>query len=290
MGIEVPDLNTAHDFIVGAIDRYSTCIASFAPLQSASETVRSASSSYVSPIMEASTSLPEQILSLATLALGAALWALGYKLVRPVNFIAGAYFGSTMSLLLLKIFAPTLTSCSLIVAVGTVSGLIVGVLCALKRAAVLIVLGLVAGEIVGDLVYKSLLSSVAPEYVAFGCIGFFAVLMGVLFGHVGDFAWKLGCAFFGAYLMIESFLKLLLIPYVPNGYKFREFVTFQPDISQAVSKGGEYASFVVASPFVWGPTVVLIVLTSVGTWLQVRLLKQARLAAVNTDKEQLIAK
>jgi len=290
MTLEVPDLNTAHGFIVGAIDRYTTCIVGFEPLQSASETVRTTSSPYVSTIVEASTTLPEQVLSAGALVLGTSLWVFGYKLVRPVNFCAGAYFGSTLALLLMKIFLPAVASCGIIVSVGTASGLIVGVLCALKRAAVLVVLGLVAGEIVGDLVYKSVLSQVAPEYVAFGCIGFFSVLIGALFGHVGDFAWKLGCAFFGAYIMIVSFLKLALIPYVPNGYQFQDFIAFQPDISLAASLGSEYASTILGSPYVYGPTIALLLLTTAGTWLQVRLLKQARMAAVNTDKEQLIAK
>ena len=50
-------------------------------------------------------------------------------------------------------------------------------LCALSRGSVLAVLGLVAGEIVGDVVYKSFLMPFgAPEYAAFFCIGFFAVL------------------------------------------------------------------------------------------------------------------
>jgi len=193
-----------------------------------------------------------------------------------------------MSLLLLKIFAPALTGCAVIVPVATVCGLTVGVLCALKREAVLVVLGLVAGEIVGDIFYKFLLSSITPEYVVFGCIGFFAVLMAALFGHIGDFAWKLGCAFFGAYLIIVSILKLVFIPYVPNGFKFNDFITFQPDFLSR--KGGESASTILGSPFMWGPTIALVGLTIGGTWLQVRLLKQAQLAAINTDKEQLISK
>lgn len=287
MALEVPDLSTAHQFIVGAVDRYTTCFGDFDPLQHVAATVGSTSSPYVSMVMAASASLPSQVMSVVSLVLGGALWVFGYKLVRPVNFCAGAYLGSTLSLLLLKILAPTLTSCAVIVPVGTASGLLLGVLCALKRSAVLVVLGIVTGEIIGDLFYKTFLSAVAPEYIAFGCIGFFSVLVGVLFGHVGDFAWKLGCAFFGAYMMIASTMKLVLIPFVPNGYKFEDFLTFQPDIRQAASQTGDYASTIFGSPYMYGPTLLLLALTVVGTSLQVKLLKMARTAS---DQERLIAK
>ena len=75
-------------------------------------------------------------------------------------------------------------------------------------------LGLVAGEIVGDLFYKTFLASVFPDYVAFGCIGFFAVLLAAVAGNLGDFAWKLGCAFFGSYIALVSFIKLVSDPAV----------------------------------------------------------------------------
>ena len=100
---------------------------------------------------------------------------------------------------------------------STTGVLLLGVLCGMKRSSMLVVLGVILGEIVGDNFYKLFLAAYVPEYIAFGCIGFFSVLLAVLMGHVGDFAVKVACAFFGAYMVTCNLVKLALIPYVPGG-------------------------------------------------------------------------
>ena len=79
----------------------------------------------------------------------------------------------------------------------------------------------------------------------------------------------------------------VLIPYVPGGVEFESFVDFQPDVTQAIAKAGTYSGTVLGSPYIYGPTLVLIALTTAGTWLQVTLLKAAQRAS---DQELLLRK
>ena len=209
----------------------------------------------------------------AALLVGVALLVFGYKLLRPVNFFAGTYLGGTFALLMLNIFAPAFASCPIIVVATSASGLLLGVLCALKRTSLLVVLGLVVGEIIGDLFYKTILARVAPEYVAFGCIGFFSVLTGVLAGNAGDFAWRVGCSFFGAYLVVANFLRLAVVPYAPDSVKFEGFLAFRPDVTQTIARASQYQDTILGSPYVYGPVIVLLLLTVAGAELQSRLFK-----------------
>lgn len=186
----MPDLQTANRFISGSYDKYTTCISSYEIVTTATSAVSTQAGAATGLVTQFVGSLPQQVMSGLTLAVGLVLMVYGYKLVRPVNFAAGAYLGWTASLILLTIFAPTLASCPAVLAVGTCSGLLVGLLCAMKRASVMAVLGVVAGEMVGDVFFKTFLASLAPEYVAFGCIGFFAVLLAVLSAYAGDFAFQ----------------------------------------------------------------------------------------------------
>jgi len=283
---EVPDLQTANTFITGSYDKYSQCIINFELLQTVSGVVGQLADPVTSTLTGVAASLPAQVLSATSLALGIGLLAYGYKLLRPLNFIAGAYLGGTATMLLLSIFAPLLTNCLIIVPAATAVGLGLGITCALKRTSVIVVLALVVGEIIGDIFYKTFLAAVAPEYVAFGCIGFFAVLSAVLAGHLGDFAWKLGSAFLGASLVVNNFIKLLIVPYVPDGVKFEAFLAFQPDVTQAVVRASEYQSALFGSPFVYGPALILLVLTAAGTKLQQSLLS----ASQKVENERLIMK
>ena len=206
MSLTIPDLSTSTTFVTSAVDGFGTCVASIStPIASVTTVVTDQTTAATSFITTAAASWPSQVFSVGMLLAGALLLLYGYKMVRPVNFVAGCYLGGTLSLLLLNIFAPTLTSCAAIVATGAASGLLLGFLCALKRASMLTLLGLVAGEILGDVAYKTFLLPLgAPEYAAFFCIGFFAVLLAVLVGQVGDFSVKPVCSFFGAYRSTNS--------------------------------------------------------------------------------------
>ena len=267
--LEVPDLDHANKFISGSIDRFSQCFVSFELLKTTSDF----STPVTVAIASTAASAPAQLMSGAALLVGVALLVFGYKLLRPVNFFAGTYLGGTFALLMLNIFAPALASCPIIVMATSASGLLLGVLCALKRTSVLVVLGLVVGEIIGDLFYKTMLARLAPEYVAFGCIGFFSVLTGVLAGNAGDFAWKVGCSFFGAYLVVANFLRLAVVPYAPDSVKFEGFLAFRPDVTQTIARASQYQDTILGSPYVYGPVIVLLLLTVAGAELQSRLFK-----------------
>jgi len=287
MSIEIPDLATSASFVTGSVDRFSQCIASLGPVSTASSIVNEKARVVAGVVTSVVAEWPAQIFSGLLLALGLVLLVCGYKLVRPLNFVAGSYLGATLSLLLLNIFAPTLESCPAIVAVALASGLLLGVLCALKRSSVLAVLGLVAGEIAGDVVYKSFLMPLgAPEYAAFFCIGFFAVLLAVVVAQVGDFAVKVVSAFVGSYLFVVNALNLTA-PYVPPPYDsgLLAFSAFKPELSLALSK--TTVDELLGSPYIYGPTIALVLLTMLGTHLQVRALKAAQ---ISNDMEALIQK
>jgi len=283
MSISVPSLDAANSFISGSYDRYTSCISSYEIVTQATSVVSTQAGAATGLVTQFVGSLPQQVMSGAALVVGLVLMVYGYKLVRPVNFAAGAYLGWTASLLLLTIFAPALNSCPAILAVGTCSGLLVGLLCAMKRASVLAVLGVVAGEMVGDVFFKTFLASVAPEYVAFGCIGFFAVLLAVLSAYAGDFAFQAFCAFFGSYLAVVNFTKLVLVPYAPNGSQFLPFLSYKPELTQVLVSGQAIAG----SPYLYGPALAVLALTAFGTWAQVSLLARAKKAE---DLQRLIAK
>jgi len=211
----------------------------------------------------------------------------GFRLVRPVNFVAGAYLGGTSSLILLQIFAPAFPNCYAIVAGATVCALVLGMVCYKKRTSVLVVLGIVLGEIVGDNFYKLFLASVFPEYVAFGCIGFFAVLLGVGAASFGDFFVKATTAFFGAYIVVCSILKLVVIPYVPKfGPQFVAFLSYKPALAKALTLSPEVTGPLIASPYVYGPVALVLLLTAIGTQTQLKLLAKEE----DGDMERLIRK
>lgn len=268
----MPDLQTANAFIAGSYERYTSCISSYEIVTQASSAVSSQAGAASGAVVQFAGSLPTQVFSFLTLAAGLVLMIYGYKLVRPVNFAAGAYLGWTSSLLLLTIFAPTLSSCPAILAVGTCSAVLVGLLCAMNRASVMAVLGVVAGEMLGDVFFKTFLASIAPEYIAFGCIGFFAVLLAVLSAYAGDFAFQCFCAFFGSYLAVCNFTKLVLVPYAPNGEQFLPFLSYKPELTQVMVSG----KAIVGSPYLYGPVLVVAALTAFGTWAQVKLLAKAK--------------
>jgi len=281
--VEVPDLQSANTFIAGSYTKYSTCISSYEVMATASNVITTQAGSISAVAAQQIGSVPEQVISGLTLVVGIILMFLGYKLVRPVNFAAGAYLGYTASLILITIFLPSLSSCPAILATGTVSGLLVGLLCAMKRASVLAVLGVVAGEMIGDLFYKTFLAQILPEYVAFGCIGFFAVLLAVLSAYAGDFAFQAFCGFFGSYLVVVNVIKLVLVPYAPNGQSYLAFLSFKPELTQILVSGQAVAG----SPYVLGPVVAVALLTTIGTYAQVVMLAKARQAE---DTHRLIGK
>ena len=101
---------------------------------------------------------------------------------------------------------------------------------------------------------------------------------------MGDFAWKLGCAFFGSYITISSFIKVAMLPL---GFtQFEAFIAFRPEPATVIARAGEHAGTIFGSPFVYGPVLLLIASTAAGTWVQVKLLKREE----TSDRERLIGR
>lgn len=285
MSVDVPDVDAANAFVTGAYERFSTCLTTFGAVSEAIESTKDLTVEGIHKGRDTFLSFPAMVLNSTQLLIGVALCFYGFKLVRPVNFVAGAFLGSTTSLILLSIFAPALDACPPVVGIALASGLVLGLLCAAARTSMMVVLGLVAGEICGDLFYKTVLAGAGlPPFMAYASIGFWAVLLAVLFGYVGDFSWKLGCAFLGAYSIVVNAIKIGM-PYLPDGAKFAAFLAFKPEPTAFVDNAASYGQTIAGSPFVYGPTLALLVLTAVGTYTQVRLLRAANLEA---DRKSLI--
>ena len=99
-------------------------------------------------------------------------------LVRPINFVFGAYLGGSISLLILKAIVKTQTTCSLIFGVPMTVAMVCGSLAAYRRGSMFGLLGLVTGEVAGRYFYNATMRPFGvPEQLAYTCIGFFAVVV-----------------------------------------------------------------------------------------------------------------
>jgi len=226
-------------------------------------------------LMSSITSWHPSVFSLLTMIGGLVLLTVGFMLVRPINFFVGAYIGGSISLLLLTLFAPATTTCLTIVGVPGGFALVIGALCAWKRGSMFALIGLVIGEIVGRLFYNLTLKQIgAPEYLAFSCIGFFAVVIACTMFYMGDLTWIFGCSLAGAYFLVSRTLQLALLPFFPEA-GFDRFVSFEwPDVTR-LHDGfymAHYAAYLTADAVIYVPLALMLVLAFLGTWLQFKLL------------------
>ena len=115
-----------------------------------------------------STTMATVVIGVCTLAAGLLLLAFGHALVRPVNFLAGAYLGGVGSLLAMRIFLPDVNACAAVIAVPVVGALTAGLVCAYLRKSMYFVFGLMAGDVVG-----SYLFFLAVEWTGLGSQGLY---------------------------------------------------------------------------------------------------------------------
>ena len=110
--------------------------------------------------------------------------------------------------------------------------------------------------------------------------------LAVIVGQLGDAAVQVACAFFGAYLVVTSALKLASswAP-APYGASLLAFGSFKPQLSLALSS--TTVDTLLGSPYIYGPALALLLLTLLGAWSQARQLKAAQGAS---DMEALIRK
>ena len=125
----MPDLQTANDFIRNSYSQYTQCVTGIGLVTQ----ITGIASGVATPVVDGYKTLTAQVINSALLVEGVTLLTLGYKLIRPVNFVAGAYLGGTVSMLLLKIFLPAVANCLATITLVSASGLLLGVLCMAKR-------------------------------------------------------------------------------------------------------------------------------------------------------------
>jgi len=214
---------------------------------------------------------PWQAFSGATLALALALLFLGFYLVRIVNFVGGFYLGSSLSLFLITLFAaelPVMQDCKVLL--GTVAGsaLLVAMVCVVKRKSMYVLLGLIAGEIIGKFVYQLALErSGYGTNTLYVSIGFFAVVGAYAVKEIGDLAWMICTALMGAYFTVTSLTELVLIPYLPDGKDYAAFLSYRPSPIQMADVDVQ-VSTITGSQYLWAPIGAIALLTLIGLLTQ----------------------
>lgn len=223
----------------------------------------------------ATQSAPWQAFSGATLVFSMALLFLGFYLVRAVNFVGGFYLGSSLSLFLLTLFAtgtPLMEDCTMLLSIVAASAVLLAIICVVKRKSMYVLLGLIAGEIVGKFFYHLLL-----EHSGYGTntlyvsIGFFAIVGAYAVKEIGDLAWMICTALMGAYFATTAIVELVLIPYLPDGKEYGSFLAYRPSPVEVAVDAHSHVSNVVASKYLWAPFGGMVLLTLIGLLTQLAL-------------------
>jgi len=276
------DLDAATSVVSGAYGKFANCALTFDWIKMATKQVIGEEELLEASLASSITSWHPSIFTLLTMLLGVVLLLVGFMFVRPVNFGVGAYIGGSVSLLLLTLFAPATTGCATIVGVPVLIALLLGGICAWKRGSMFAVIGLVAGEVIGRLFFNLTLKGLgAPEYLAFSCIGFFAVVVACLMFYVGDLTWIVGCSVGGAYLLVSRTLQLTT--YFRPDWGLGAFVEFVwPDVTRLHDAYfmHRYAAYLVSAPAIYVPLGLVCVLALFGTWFQLKLLAARKAAAL----------
>merc|ERR1711865_1125191 len=127
----------------------------------------------------------------------------------------GLYIGASVSMFLLTFSAgtPLMGDCMAMISVVTVSSLLSAIICLVYRKSMYLVLGMIAGEIVGKFVYHLCLESAGlGSNTLYITIGFFAM--------VG------ASALMGSYFATTALVELVVVPYVPDGYNYAAFLAY----------------------------------------------------------------
>ena len=162
--------------------------------------------------LEAANSMPWQAFSGVTLAVAMLLMFLGWYLVRAVNLFGGLYIGASVSMFLLTFSAgtPLMGDCVAMISVVTVSSLLSAIICLVYRKSMYLVLGMIAGEIVGKFVYHLCLESAGlGSNTLYITIGFFAMVGAYAVKEVGDLAWMICTALMGSYFATTALVELV---------------------------------------------------------------------------------
>ena len=155
--MDAADALMHNDFNRSAVHLLETCFAGEVTI------VQSITNGALTQGLEAAQSVPWQAFSGLTLAISMLLMFLGWYLVRAVNLFGGLYIGASVSVFLLTFSAgtPLMGDCLAMISVVTVSSLLCAIICLVYRKSMYLVLGMIAGEIVGKFVYHLCLETTA---------------------------------------------------------------------------------------------------------------------------------
>lgn len=219
--------------------------------------------------LEAANSMPWQAFSGVTLAVAMLLMFLGWYLVRAVNLFGGLYIGASVSMFLLTFSAgtPLMGDCVAMISVVTISSLLSAIICLVYRKSMYLVLGMIAGEIVGKFVYHLCLESAGlGSNTLYITIGFFAMVGAYAVKEVGDLAWMICTALMGSYFATTALVELVVVPYVPDGYNYAAFLAYRP--SPNVSGLHKDVQNFAMSKYLWAPLGAMLLLTLIGLLTQ----------------------
>lgn len=219
--------------------------------------------------LEAANSMPWQAFSGVTLAVAMLLMFLGWYLVRAVNLFGGLYIGASVSMFLLTFSAgtPLMGDCVAMISVVTVSSLLSAIICLVYRKSMYLVLGMIAGEIVGKFVYHLCLESAGlGSNTLYITIGFFAMVGAYAVKEVGDLAWMICTALMGSYFATTALVELVVVPYVPDGYNYAAFLAYRP--SPNVSGLHKDVQNFAMSKYLWAPLGAMLLLTLISLLTQ----------------------
>ena len=251
------------DFDRSAVHVLETCFAGEVTM------VQSMTNGVLTEGIQAAQSVPWQAFSVLTLVISMLLMFMGWQLGYLVRAVGGLYIGASVSVFLLTFDAWDLImgDCLMMLVFVTVCSLLSAIICWRFRKSMYIVLGLIAGEIVGKFVYHLCLE--ANDFgsnTLYISIGFFAAVGAYFVAMVGDLAWMICTALMGSYFATTALVELVVVPYVPDGYNYAAFLAYRP--SPNMSGLHKDVQNFAMSKYLWAPLGVMLLLTLVGLLVQ----------------------
>ena len=251
------------DFDRSAVHVLETCFAGEVTM------VQSMTNGVLTEGIQAAQSVPWQAFSVLTLVISMLLMFMGWQLGYLVRAVGGLYIGASVSVFLLTFDAWDLImgDCLMMLVFVTVCSLLSAIICWRFRKSMYIVLGLIAGEIVGKFVYHLCLE--ANDFgsnTLYISIGFFGAMGAYFVAMVGDLAWMICTALMGSYFATTALVELVVVPYVPDGYNYAAFLAYRP--SPNMSGLHKDVQNFAMSKYLWAPLGVMLLLTLVGLLVQ----------------------
>ena len=265
--IDTADAWAHGDFDRSAVHSLETCFAGEVTM------VQSMTNGVLTEGIQAAQSVPWQAFSALTLLISMLLMVMGWKLTFLVRAIGGLYIGASVSVFLLTFDAWDLIMgdgdqhCLKMLVFVTVCALLSAIICWRFRKSMYIVLGMIAGEIVGKFVYHLCLE--ANDFgsnTLYISIGFFAAVGAYFVAMVGDLAWMICTALMGSYFATTALVELVVVPYVPDGYNYAAFLAYRP--SPNMSGLHKDVHNFAMSKYLWLPLGAMLLLTLVGLLVQ----------------------